>query len=174
MPFVTVTLQRTLARAAHLHLPPPPQTTWPPWRAPPAGPRSTPSSSTASPPRRSYCASHTPSPSLGNAPVAHGLPISRRRRPRRRACRERATRRIDGARRARRFVARFCARSARLRPRPSQTRRVTHGAVGRSSVARHPRSFRRAAKRRANSFLFRPLKIPLITTRWTDEKHPKT
>ena len=70
----------THARAcsAHLHLPPPPQTTWPPWRAPPASPRSTPSSSTASPPRRSYCASHTPSLSLGNAPVAHGPAISRR------------------------------------------------------------------------------------------------
>ena len=36
----------------------PARTQWPPWRAPRASPRSTPSSSTACPPRRSYCASH--------------------------------------------------------------------------------------------------------------------
>jgi hypothetical protein len=33
---------------------------------------------------------------------------------------------------------------------------------------------REASRGFVHSFLFRPLKIPLITTRWTDEKHPKT
>lgn len=163
MSFVTVTLQRTLARVPRIftfphhrkrhgrhggHLP---QARVQPL---PVRPRLH---------RAVHTVRHTPppSPSLGNAPVAHGLPISRRGRLLRRACRERATRRIDGARRGCRFFAGVCARSARLRPRPSQTRRVTHGAVGRSSVARHARSFRRAAKRRAAfvAFFNPPVKL---------------
>ena len=43
----------------------------------------------------------------------------------------RAARRIDGARRGERFVFGFRAGSLRLRPRPSPSRRVTHGAVHR-------------------------------------------
>jgi len=43
----------------------------------------------------------------------------------------RAARRIDGARRGKRFVFGFRAGSLRLRPRPSPSRRVTHGAVHR-------------------------------------------
>ena len=43
----------------------------------------------------------------------------------------RAARRIDGARRGERFVVGFRAGPLRLRPRPSPSRRVTHGAVHR-------------------------------------------
>lgn len=43
----------------------------------------------------------------------------------------RAARRIDGARRGKRFVFGFRAGSLRLRPRPFPSRRVTHGAVHR-------------------------------------------
>ena len=121
----------THARAcsAHLHLPPPPQTTWPPWREPRASPRSTPSSSTASPPRRSYCASpHPPLVSSPLMPEPRDFAASKAAAAR---VSPRAARRIDGARRGKRFVFGFRAGSLRLRPRPFPSRRVTHGAVHR-------------------------------------------